>query len=381
MKYLAFYDTDNNAEKRNYVLSAANKLSYMFETMHNAGLNFEVVSASGSLGKGLVSSKTKTLFEGVILWLPASLGSSCKPLRVLGRAFLKTQLFIKLLSMKKDETLVVYHSLYYMNLVKWIKRLKKIRLVLEVEEIYGDVMENDKVSNKEYNFCSLADSYIFPTVLLNEKINTENKPSIIIHGTYKVEKKFADKFNDGKIHVVYAGTFDPRKGGAIAAVGAAEFLDGNYHIHILGFGNDADKQNLLNEIDRVSKAAECKVSYDGLLSGEDYIRFLQSCDIGLSTQNPGGAYNDTSFPSKILSYMANGLDVVSIRIPAVETSAIGEYMYYYEEQTPEQIANAIKKINLCDGYVSREVISELDKSFTSDIGKIINKEVNTYGKV
>ena len=104
---------------------------------------------------------------------------------------------------------------------------------------------------------------------------------------------------------------------------------------------------------------------------EDYIRFIQSCDIGLSTQNPKAAFNSTSFPSKILSYMANGLRVVSIRIPAIETSAVGKYMYYYEEQQPKEIAKAIMSVNMNDDYNGRKIISNLDTEFYKNIAKLL----------
>ncbi len=374
MKYLVFYDTvDNQIENRNYVLSSSNKLSYIFDVIKKNAIDFEVVSASGAMGKRPLLAKTSHLENGAPLILPASLGRSCRIIRVVDRAFIKLQLFFRLLKMKEGETLVVYHSLFYMNLVKLIKKFKKVKLVLEVEEIYGDVMENDRVSKKELDFCKLADAYIFPTELLDEKINKNKKPSVIIHGTYKVEANLAQKFDDGKIHIVYAGTLDPRKGGAAAAVAAGEFLDENYHIHILGFGNDKDKINLLTEIERASKTSDCKVTYDGLLSGQEYLKFLQSCHIGLSTQNPAAAFNDTSFPSKILSYMANGLRVVSIRIAVIETSSINDYMSYYDEQTPESIAEAIKSIIISDTTDFQKVVSDLDKKFVSNIRKMLGE--------
>lgn len=371
MKYLAFYDTDSNKfENRNYVLSASNKLSYIFEVLKKNGNDFEIVSASGTMNKKGVAAKKDNLENGIRFWLPASLGRPCGIVRVLDRAFIKAQLFFKLINMEKGETLIVYHSLFYMNLVRLIKKIRKVKLVLEVEEIYGDVMENERVSNKEYSFCNLADAYIFPTELLDEKINTTKKPSTIIYGTYKVEEKLADKFDDGKIHIVYAGTLDPRKGGAIAAT-AGEFLDGGYHIHILGFGNDENKKYLFSEIDRVSKFSECKVTYDGLLSGNDYIRFLQSCHIGLSTQNPNAKFNDTSFPSKILSYLANGLRVVSVNIPAIEASAIGNCIYYYDEQVPQKIAKVVKQVDFEEQYLSGNLVSKLDKQFVSEIKRLL----------
>lgn len=373
MKYLCFYDTGNKQENRNFVLSASNKLSYIFETIYKNGIEFEVVSASGSLDKKKLPSKSIKLFDGVDLWLPASLGRICRIVRVLDRIFIRLQLFFKLLKMKKGETLIVYHSLFYMNLVRIIKKLKNIKLILEVEEIYGDVMENDRVSKKELDFCKLADAYIFPTELLDKRINVNNKTSVIIYGTYKVEENLTGKFDDRKVHIVYAGTFDPRKGGAGAAVASGAFLDENYHIHILGFGNDEDKKNLLSEIERISKTSKCKITYDGLLSGDEYLEFLQSCHIGLSTQNPAAAFNDTSFPSKILSYMANGLNVLSIRIPVLEASLINDYMSYYDEQIPESIAEAIKSIILSDTTDFRKVVADLDKKFVFNIRKVLGE--------
>ena len=174
-------------------------------------------------------------------------------------------------------------------------------------------------------------------------------------------------FSDGKIHCVYAGTLDPRKGGAIASAESALFLNENYHIHILGFGNEKEKAEMLNTIDSISKKSKAKITYDGLLSGEEYIKFIQSCDIGLSTQNPNAKFNDTSFPSKILSYMANGLRVVSVRIPVVEESGIGKCVYYYDEQTPENIAKAIKSIDFSEEYDSRKAIGVLDKAFICNL--------------
>lgn len=273
--------------------------------------------------------------------------------------------------MGKGDTLVVYHSLAYVGLVRILKRLKGFRLVLEVEEIYADVTGSDKARKKEYKLFRRADAYIFPTELLNEKLNSEHKPHCIIYGTYQVEENRHYSFNDGKIHVVYAGTFDPRKGGATAAAAAAEFLPENYHVHILGFGSKADTEQLKQVITKVSKKSAATVTYDGCLSGEAYIRFIQSCDIGLSTQNPNAAFNDTSFPSKILSYMANGLRVVSIRIPAIERSAIGDLVTYYDTQTPEAIAEAICKIDMNAPYDSRAEIQTLHENFVAQIQSLL----------
>lgn len=371
--YMSYYNSTNSSERRNAVLSSVNKMNYICEAIENNGYNTEIVSASGATEKKFCKSKKVKLTDKTTLKLFSSLPRLNRIVSVIDRVILKTKLFLYMIkNTNKDSIVMVYHSLGYMSLVKRRKKLKGFKLIIEAEEIYGDVIGDEKTSQKEYEFFKIADAFIFPTEFLSEKVNTEKKPEVIIYGTYHIEKELPKLFSDGKIHCVYAGTLDPRKGGAIASAESALFLNENYHIHILGFGNEKEKAEMLNTIDSISKKSKAKITYDGLLSGEEYIKFIQSCDIGLSTQNPNGKYNDTSFPSKILSYMANGLRVVSVRIPVVEESGIGKCVYYYDEQTPENIAKAIKSIDFSEEYDSRKAIGMLDKDFICDLKKMLS---------
>ena len=370
--YIGYYDTPENIEEnRNIVLSATNKMTYIISVLEKLGYKTKVVSVSATKNRQAYPAKQVKLGENSELLLFKTLPSGSVWKRWSSRCYMRFQLFKYLIGVpKKDDKVMVYHSVAYANIIRWAKKIKKFKLVLEVEEIYADVNGKEKDRKKEYKLFREADAFIFPTELLNEKVNIERRPYSIIYGTYQVEPDRNCKFNDSKIHCVYAGTFDPRKGGVAAA--AAGKLDSNYHIHILGFGNEKDKKRMIEKIEELSKQGECKITYDGLLSGEEYIRFIQSCDIGLSTQNPDAEFNNTSFPSKILSYMANGLRVVSIRIPAIEGSAVGKYISYYNEQTPEKIADAIKAIDFSQKYNSRKILSDLDKSFQNELGSLLN---------
>lgn len=368
--YLGYYNLPDSGT--NFVLAAVNKMNYICEAVEKAGYSTEIVSASGAVEKKFCKSKKVKLTDKTTLKLFSSLPRLNRIVSFINRVTLNTKLFLYMVkNTNKDSTVMVYHSLGYMSLVKRLKKLKGFKLIIEAEEIYGDVIGDEKTSQKEYDFFKIADGFIFPTELLSEKVNTEKKPEVIIYGTYHIEKEMPKLFSDGKIHCVYAGTFDPRKGGAAAAASAL-FLNGNYHIHILGFGNEKEKKEMLDIIDDISKKTEARITYDGLLSGDEFTSFIQSCDIGFSTQNPDAAFNSTSFPSKILTYMVNGLRVVSIRIPAIEKSAVGKFMYYYDEQTPENIANAVKSIDLADGYDSRKELERLSCEFTDKLSLIID---------
>ena len=270
-------------------------------------------------------------------------------------------------NVKREDTLIVYHSLALMETVKKIKKIKKCKLIIEVEELYSDVREDDALRRKEIDYLQTADQYIVITELLNEKVNLSNKPYIISHGTYHAVPKYCEKLDDGKIHVVYAGSFNPVKGGALTAIGAAEFLNERYVLHILGKGSDEATAAVRRKIDETALKTGCQIIFDGYKSGREFDSFIQSCHIGLSTQQPDGKYNASSFPSKILMYMSNGLPVVSVKIPAVATSGVKDYIYYYDAPTPVNIASAIMQIpagHTCDPSGR---LQELHDSFVRDL--------------
>lgn len=376
IKYIIHYDV-NSDEGRSSNLAAGTKASYIMEVFNKIGFSVDVVSASLTSSKGnFHGSVTKINDNTKLIKMPALKWGS-KLEKLTAYVWSRLALFFWLVhNVKRGESVLVYHSLDLMSAVKWAKRIKGFKMILEVEEIYSDVIKkSQKARENEIEFTGLADAYIFPSGLLNGLINTDNKPYLLIHGTYKVEPDRQTGFDDGKIHVVYAGTFDPRKGGSAAAA-AAEFLPENYHIHIIGFGTDADIAEMKTVIEKTNEKSKAAVTYDGMFSGEEYIKFIQKCSIGLSTQNPDADFNATSFPSKILSYMANGLRVVSIRIPAIEQSAVGKNMYYYDKQTPEEIAKAIMSVDLNDGYDGRAKIKQMDIRFRKELEELLDNGKN-----
>ncbi len=371
MKYISYYDTkDNIKENRKYALSATNKMDYIIKALNEIGEKIDIVSVSATSNNRFYRGRIYEKNWGRLILFPTIPGGN--PIfRRVSDIYAKINLFLYLLRQgKKDEYILVYHSLGYGNAICLAKKIKKFKVILEVEEIYQDIKSmGKKLNKKEYEVFRQADRFIFPTEILNNKVNKENKPYGVIHGTYMVEKDRSASFDDDKIHIVYAGTFDKRKG-VLEAIKSAEFLSDDYRIHILGKGKESENKAVGDLIKKVNEKGE-RVIYEGVLSGEEFISFMQKCHIGLSPQDTDASFNTTSFPSKILSYMANGLRVVSVKIPAIEKSAIGDYMYFYEVQGPENIAGAIKNVDFNDNYDGRNIVSELDEKFKVDIKKLI----------
>lgn len=374
VKYIGFYDCPDSKIQRYYTTSSLTKMDYIIQSIARVGYRVEILSTSAVSERKFKLHKggKKIINDKIILFLPPSFGGIGKVISKIKVLWHLVYLFFKLLLFThKNEIVIVYHSLGYFNIILWAKKIKKFKLILEVEEIYQDVSAKSKyLQNIEYKMFDIADAYFFSTELLNKKLNVSNKPSVINYGTYKNEPKIIEKFNDNKIHIIYAGTFDVHKGGATAAVKAAEFLPDNYHIHICGFGTENEINQIKQLIADTAIKTKAIISYEGLLKGFQYIKFLQQCHIGLSTQNPDADFNDTSFPSKILSYMSNGLTVVSVKINAIVNSKVGAFISYYENQTPEEIAESIIEAKIDNN--NREIITQLDIDFLSQLNGLFS---------
>lgn len=275
---------------------------------------------------------------------------------------------------KSNSKIIVYHSVSLCYPIILIKLIKKCKIILQVEEIYADVNNNEHYRKKEYKIFNIADGFIFPTTQLNSIINSKNKPYCIIHGVY-TQKKVADrKFSDGKIHCVYAGTFDRIKGGAILSINSSKYLGKEFVMHILGFGSQQDEDHIKKLIEETNKnQRECKVIFEGKKDGKEFTSFIQKCDIGLATQNPDGVYNLTSFPSKVLMYLANGLKVISTDIDVLRTSKVCNMVNFVKEANPKSVADAILRVSRTKKNDLNEILKKVEIEFLEQMIKVIEE--------
>lgn len=372
LKYIGYYAIPGQKPLRSVPLAGRNKMDYTVDVISKVYGEVEIISpAYIKLGQRGCRDKLQQVRDKVSLRLFSMLSTRTMFLYKANIVLAKIQLLLFLLkNTSKDEIVLVYHSLIIAKIVLFAKRIRNFRLVLELNEIYSDVTKTAELHRDlEMKVIDKADAFLFPNELMNKKFNAKGKPYAVEYGVYKIAPKIAQRFDDGKIHVVYAGTLDPAKGGAAAAVAAAAELPSNYHIHVLGFGTDEQISYIKHLINEVQSKSEATITYDGILDGDKFIAFLQKCHIGLSTQNPNAKFNDTSFPSKILTYLANGLQVVSIDIPAISKSRLCNDIVVYQNQEPQDIAQAI--LSITDFTPKFELLKRLDNDFKLDIENLL----------
>lgn len=370
IKYISHYGCKDQWRKRDNSPASDTKKEYIFNVLNRCGYAVDHISrASGAIPGQYIPSYVEKQGINTFRYFATFGRQENRILRALNTRFVHLQFFLWLFfNLKRGEQVIVTHSLGYDSTFIWLKRLKGIKILGDIEDIYQDVHQyNNRVRRNEYKFIEICDKYFFVNSMLDERINPNNKPHLTINGIYKVNDFVKESYNDGKIHIMYGGTFDPVKGGASAAIKAAEYLPENYHLHITGFGSNEQALNLSREAEIINVKSKATISFHGFLEDSEFLKLMHHCTIGLCTQDPSKKLNDTSFPSKILNYLSNGLVVLTGDNNAIRNSEVGDVVYYYTEQTPHSIANAILSIKKIDYTIGINRLRQLDIKFEQDL--------------
>lgn len=381
VKYIGFYDIGYSGSKRVSSLAAINKMDYICDTIIQAGFNVHIISPSWFDDNNhceKYQAKTRVqVNEHKQITLSPSFSSKTKISRYFKIVLSLTWLFFWLtINVRKNENIIVYHTPWLSIPIRWAKMIKKFKLILEVEEIYGQVWETSKILQTwEGKLLKVADSYIAVSDVLAKILGP--KVRAIVYGNYSIPKRNIDKQYDhlknNKINVVYAGSVDKTRGGAYNAVKCARLLSDNYIIHISGSANLESINNLNRDIAQVNKELSRDACiYHGLIPDDHFSDFLFSCQIALNPQYDGENMT-TLFPSKIIKYLSHNLRIVSTPIKSVKNSKVAELIDFSEGDQPEDFAKSIMSINLENMKNNSEIIRKLDEEFIKIISDIFSR--------
>lgn len=377
MKIVSFYDIPKyENERRVFAPSIVTVIDYLCDCCKEFNEPVEIISAAETRNVvGRYPYRSEMIAQGIRLTQTKSIGHRNHFLRCIGKMRSRLWLVWYLLNHTRagenvffGDSPVLYEPLI---LFRVFSRHRHIKILYFATEIYQEVIHLNPIKRwMEWKLFESVEKFVVSTEMLNKKINRDNRPYTILNGVYKPVPILGKKFDDGCKHIVYAGVINKKKGSG-QAVEIANYLDSSYHIHILGFGVEEEIKELQRNIDFSNSVNDCKVTYEGILSGESYNKFLQKCDVGLCSQNLNEKYNNSSFPSKILTYLANGLRVVSVDLKAIRTSGVGKLLYYSKSDSSKDIAAVVKQIDYEGEYDSRAILLELHKKFLKEFEELI----------
>lgn len=368
--YVAFYARpDDNNRRQN--LAGVDKADYIIKTINDLGEKVIILSNAKTISnRGTRTEKRKLSKSGIYLHTFSSWRKGNRLWDVVNAAYGLVQLLSYLIvHVSREDTVCVYHSMGYRGLLAFVRKIKKFTYILEVEELFQYFAANKSgYKKKENNVFLEPDAFIFSNRITADEVNKEGKSSVIVNGVYKNEKKVGEKHKNDTIVLVYAGSLEPQKGIGII-LDMASHLNNEFELRIIGFGSDEDINEVIKRVESLRGNGK-KVIYDGVRTGRDYREYLQNCDIGLCIQDDTDEFNKFEFPSKVISYMANGLDVITNELIQIKTSEVAEYINIVDSNDAEKIAEYInnKKYQRFD---AREAIKRLDSEFHMNMSQLI----------
>ena len=369
-----YYDLLNAKGKRYVNPAAAVKNDYLISSLLNLGISVTVFSIAPLLNKSAKSKEECFYDRNLTFYFCPQMNRKPLLTRKLCTLFSQKWLYKKLLKYAENKPLIVYHSLSLCNLLKKIKKKINCSLILEVEEVYSDLPRNKKAKEAEFSLFKIADKFIGITPVLLSVVNPHNKKSLVFYGPYSPIKRTNLNFQDKKIHLVYAGTIDETKGGLINSIKVASELPSNYVLHILS----SERGNAVNDyirrlVKNYSSPKKCSIIYEGSLNGDAFNSFLQKCQIGLALQDDKADFNLTSFPSKTITYLRNGLYVVSSKSKSFSFSPFLDIFIFENSSNISAIAKKIQAIDF-SGYDYFEILNKLDSDFRKKLIELITDD-------
>lgn len=358
-------------ETKDYTCNVASslKMHYIADVADRAGFDVRILSMCAA-ARGFSKLRTNKS-ESIPISHIVSFGGKKIFARIANRILLFIQVVMYLLfSVKKQDVVLLYHSTRLSKICLLVKKIKKLHVVLEVEEIYAYSAEGVKAYEAEELKCIKGfERYIFVNSYIPQYLNIEKERYIVIYGSYRTAVSDAETFSDGKHHVVYAGAIETLNQGAFTAIQTARYLPSDFVVHILGNGTDENLNRAKREIAEINaELGREAVRYEGFMSGQALDDFLCRCDVGLSAYQIKEMYSDFVFPSKLVSYMCHDLNVVTGRSRCYEEAPIAKNWVFYDDNNYESIAHAIQTVFASDRSSSADLIQELDNQAVSAFG-------------
>ncbi len=176
------------------------------------------------------------------------------------------------------------------------------------------------------------DAFITLTESLNEFINHNNRPYIVVEGSVDANLNYNVPKPNNKRILVYAGGVYAKYGIANLVEAFAE-IKTDSELHIYGDGTYVER---INEISLVHK----NIKYKGMVSLEDIVRVEQDATLLINPRPSSEEFSKYSFPSKTLEYMASGTPLLTTKLPGIPIEYFN-YTYTIDDESKEGLGKAL----------------------------------------
>ena len=249
--------------------------------------------------------------------------------------------FAVLKDAKKGRTAVVCDVLnasiaYGASLAAKRKRIPFIGIVTDLPELMvtGTRKDHVRLVRKVLENCT---GYIPLTEAMDQKINPDHKPYVVVEGLCDVNMRMAEKkAASGVRKCMYAGLLDARYGVKAMVDGFLLAKVPNAELHVYGQGPYVDE---LKEI----ADTHHEVIYHGVAMNEEVVSAELEASLLINPRPTHEEFTKYSFPSKNMEYMASGTPVLTTKLPGMPPDYY-PYVFLVNDESAEGMAKAYRDV-------------------------------------
>ena len=282
---------------------------------------------------------------------------------------------------KEKETVAICDCLnvanaYGMTIGAHLKRIPVIMIVTDLPDMVISSSRKRKIYNRLFR---LADGFVFLTEQMNERINKNIRPYIVLEGHVDINAIISDsaekyEVSDKEKVIIYAGSLRKKYGIQDLVKGFQRANIENAELWIYGDGDY--REELEKEI-----KSDKRIKYMGVRDNSEVVNAESKAALLVNPRPSAPEYTKYSFPSKNMEYMVSGTPVLTTNLPGMPKE-YQKYVYIIEHETVDGIAEALRKVFSDDISVrqskalsARKFVLE-EKNNVAQAGKIVSFILN-----
>lgn len=222
-----------------------------------------------------------------------------------------------------------------------LSKIFRFKCIAIVTDLPRDMTNARKLSGK-INEClqSKYDGYIILTEAMNEIVNTNKKPSVVIEGIADSEiireNENIEKYKE-KVCMYAGGLYE--KYGVKALIEAFLAIENkDIRLHLYGAGDLEDY---------IKKLKDDRVKYYGVVKNDVIVEEEKKATLLINPRFTSDEYTKYSFPSKNIEYMASGTPLLTTKLSGMPKEYY-EYVYLFEDEKVDGYLQAMKKVLTLD---------------------------------
>lgn len=205
------------------------------------------------------------------------------------------------------------------------------------EKTRNDSGEASFTTKMNKSFLSRFTHYVFLTEQMNNAINIQHRPYIIIEGLVDANMPAPEAKADKEKHVVlYAGGLHERYGLKMLTDAFVQTDAPDAELWLYGNGPFAD---LLPEYEH----KDSRIHYWGIQPNDVIVEAERKATLLVNPRPTHEEFTQYSFPSKNMEYMVSGTPLLTTKLPGMPKEYY-PYVYLFDEETTEGYAKMLNEL-------------------------------------